>query len=49
MAGDKSVDCVADVKALLGEGPVWVERDAALYWVDIEGRLHLPAVAATAR
>ena len=38
MAGDKSVDCVADVKALLGEGPVWVERDRSLYWVDIKGR-----------
>lgn len=29
---------VADVKALLGEGPVWVAREAALYWVDIKGR-----------
>jgi len=32
------VTCVADVHALLGEGPVWVERHAALYWVDIKGR-----------
>jgi len=31
------VQCVADVHALLGEGPVWVEREAALYWVDIKG------------
>ena len=23
---------------MLGEGPVWVEREAALYWVDIKGR-----------
>src|SRR5206468_4248212 len=30
--------CVADVHAVLGEGPVWVEREAALYWVDIKGR-----------
>ena len=28
---------MADVGALLGEGPVWVARDAALYWVDIKG------------
>lgn len=30
--------CVADCKALLGEGPVWVEREQALYWLDIRGR-----------
>jgi sugar lactone lactonase YvrE len=30
--------CVADVHAVLGEGPVWVAREAALYWVDIKGR-----------
>ena len=30
--------CVADVGAILGEGPVWVARDQALYWVDIKGR-----------
>ncbi len=29
---------VADVKAVLGEGPVWVACEAALYWVDIKGR-----------
>src|SRR5215210_1954510 len=34
---DLTVQCVADVRALLGEGPVWVERDQALYWVDIKG------------
>ena len=28
---------VAKVGAILGEGPVWVERDQALYWVDIKG------------
>ncbi len=32
------VSCVADVRALHGEGPVWVEREQALYWVDINGR-----------
>lgn len=31
------VRCVADVKAVLGEGPIWVEREQALYWVDIKG------------
>lgn len=35
---DSIVECVADVRAILGEGPVWVERDQALYWVDIKGR-----------
>ena len=38
MADQPPVTCVADVKAVLGEGPVWVEREAALYWVDIKGR-----------
>ena len=33
-----AIHLVADVKALLGEGPVWVEREAALLWVDIKGR-----------
>ena len=37
MAGS-NVQCVADVHAVLGEGPIWVEREAALYWVDIKGR-----------
>lgn len=31
------VRCVADVGAVLGEGPVWVANEAALYWVDIKG------------
>lgn len=31
------VRCVADVGAVLGEGPVWDARDEALYWVDIKG------------
>ena len=29
--------CVADVGAVLGEGPVWDPRDQALYWLDIKG------------
>jgi D-xylonolactonase len=27
--------CIADVRAVLGEGPIWVAREQALYWVDI--------------
>ena len=30
--------CVADVKAVLGEAPIWVAREQALYWLDIKGR-----------
>lgn len=32
------MECVADVRATLGEGPVWVAREQALYWVDIPGQ-----------
>jgi sugar lactone lactonase YvrE len=32
------ISCVADVRAVHGEGPVWVDREAALYWVNITGR-----------
>src|SRR5258708_7010066 len=34
MAG---VECAYDGKHLLGESPVWNDRDKALYWVDIYG------------
>ena len=37
MTPESSVQCVADVQAVLGEGPVWVGREEALYWVDIKG------------
>ena len=37
MAEESQVQCVADVHAVLGEGPVWVARETALYWVDIKG------------
>lgn len=37
MAADSTLRCIADVHAVLGEGPVWVAREAALYWVDIKG------------
>lgn len=29
---------IAQVEAQLGEGPVWVPRENALWWVDVEGR-----------
>jgi sugar lactone lactonase YvrE len=38
MNAESTVKCIADVRAVLGEGPVWVAREAALYWVDIKGR-----------
>lgn len=30
------IECVADVKCTLGEGPLWDERTRLLYWVDIK-------------
>ena len=38
MPSESPATCVADVHAVLGEGPVWVQRERALYWVDIKGR-----------
>ena len=38
MSDDPAIDCIADVAAVLGEGPAWVAAQSALYWVDIEGR-----------
>jgi sugar lactone lactonase YvrE len=35
---DSNVQCVADVHAVLGEGPLWVAGEQALYWLDIKGR-----------
>ena len=37
MNADSTPRCVADVHAVLGEGPVWVARERALYWLDIKG------------
>lgn len=37
MAAESPVKCVADVHAVLGEGPVWVARESALFWLDIKG------------
>jgi len=40
-ATSASVRCVSAARATLGEGPLWVARDDAVYWVDIKGsRLH---------
>lgn len=32
------MDCLADVGAILGEGPCWVESEQSLYWTDINQR-----------
>lgn len=37
MAED-GIRCIADVKAQVGEAPVWLEREQALYWVDNKGK-----------
>lgn len=29
------MESIADCRAVLGEGPTWVQRESALYWVDI--------------
>jgi xylono-1,5-lactonase len=39
MRADSTVRCVTDVHAVLGEGPVWVTRETALYWLDIKGQM----------
>ena len=38
MPESKSPVCVAHVGAVLGEGPVWVARESALYWLDTKGQ-----------
>jgi xylono-1,5-lactonase len=37
-SGD-TVRCVCNVRAVLGEGPLWVARENAVYWVDIKGQV----------
>lgn len=34
----EAVRCIADVRANVGEGPVWVAPEQAVYWVDNKGR-----------
>lgn len=38
-----SIECIAPIGSVLGEGPVWDERTGTLYWVDITA----PALYAT--
>ena len=43
---DGTVRRAAPARALLGEGPVWVARENAVYWVDIRGKaLHRLSLA----
>lgn len=35
----ESVRCVCPASSVLGEGPVWVARENAIYWVDIAGQV----------
>lgn len=35
---ENAIRCIADVKANVGEGPVWAEPEQALYWVDNKGK-----------
>jgi L-arabinonolactonase len=30
------VECVLDIRASLGECPVWCRRTSSLYWIDIQ-------------
>jgi sugar lactone lactonase YvrE len=36
-AKERRVRCVAPAAAMLGEGPLWIAAESALYWVDILG------------
>jgi sugar lactone lactonase YvrE len=42
----RAARCVCAHRAVLGEGPLWVARENAVYWVDIKGKaLHRLALA----
>ena len=34
----KQIEVVADYGDLCGEGPLWHQREQALYWTDITGK-----------
>ena len=36
--GDVRIRCVVEIRAIVGEGPVWDERAQRLWWTDINGR-----------
>jgi D-xylonolactonase len=36
---ETTVQCVCNARSMLGEGPLWVARENAVYWVDIKGML----------
>nr|WP_324291046.1 SMP-30/gluconolactonase/LRE family protein [Asticcacaulis sp. SL142] len=36
MSGNFEVTCVWDLKAILGEGPIWSAKDHAVWFVDIK-------------
>ena len=40
--------CLVECRTVLGEGPVWVAREGAVYWVDIKAPAIFRWVAATA-
>ncbi len=43
---NEAIRCACDARAVLGEGPLWVARENAVYWVDIKGRaLHRLALS----
>lgn len=43
-------ECVWEEPAILGEGPLWVERENSLYWVDVVGKkVHRYGLADRAR
>ena len=51
VANRTTAECVAEVPALIGEGPLWSEDEQRLLWLDIEGRrlhIHDPARASDA-
>ncbi len=38
LARSEPARCACGARALLGEGPLWVARESAVYWTDIKGK-----------